>query len=118
MRCGDVRIVTKISWKPRGTQDTTGRTLSKITEKKRQNLWRLYEGYRHDPGRWMETPIHLKYINTEFLLSKAKAVTESGAEMEGKAMERPLHLAIHIIYRHQPRNYGWWPEMLTDSSLV
>jgi len=41
--------------------------------------------------------IHLKNINSEFLLSKGNVGTKSGAETEGKAILRLPHLGIHSI---------------------
>jgi len=49
----------------------------------------------------MGTPTHLKNINPEFLLSKGNAGTKSGAETEGKVIQRLPHLGIHPICRHQ-----------------
>jgi len=40
---------------------------------------------------------HLKNFNPEFLLSKENAKTKSGAETEGKAIQRLPHLGIHPI---------------------
>jgi hypothetical protein len=45
----------------------------------------------------MGPPTHLKNINPEFLLAKVNAVTKSGAETEGKAIQRLLHLWLHTI---------------------
>jgi hypothetical protein len=49
----------------------------------------------------MRPPIHLKNINPELLLSKGNAGIKTGADTEGKAIERLPHLGIHPIYRHQ-----------------
>jgi hypothetical protein len=38
---------------------------------------------------------------TKFLLSTGNAGTKSGAETEGKAIQRLTHLGIHSICRHQ-----------------
>ena len=40
----------------------------------------------------MGPPTHLKNINPDFLLSKENAGTRSGAETEGKVMQRLPHL--------------------------
>jgi hypothetical protein len=47
------------------------------------------------PG--MGPPTHLKNINPELLLSKENAGTKSGAETEGKAIQRLPQLWIHTI---------------------
>jgi hypothetical protein len=52
----------------------------------------------------MEPPTQLKNINPEFLLSKENAGTKSGAETEGKAIQKLLHLGIHPICRYQMGN--------------
>jgi hypothetical protein len=49
----------------------------------------------------MGLPTHLKNINPEFLLLKGNTGTKNGAETEGKAIQRLLHLGIHPICRHQ-----------------
>jgi hypothetical protein len=49
----------------------------------------------------MGTCTHLKNINPEFLLSKGNAGTKSGAETEGKVIQRLPHLGIHPIQRLQ-----------------
>jgi hypothetical protein len=40
---------------------------------------------------------HLKNINPEFLLLKGKAGTKSGAETEGKVIQRLPHLETHLV---------------------
>jgi hypothetical protein len=45
----------------------------------------------------MGPSMHLKNINLEFLLSKGNAETKSGAETEGKAIQRLSHQEIHLI---------------------
>jgi hypothetical protein len=40
-------------------------------------------------------PTHLKNINTELFLSKGNEGTKSGAETEGKAIQRLSHPGIH-----------------------
>jgi hypothetical protein len=42
-----------------------------------------------------------KKINPEWFLSKGNAGTKSGAETEGKAIQRLPHIGIHPICRHQ-----------------
>ena len=49
------------------------------------------------PGWGMGPPTHLKNINPEFFLSKGNEGTKSGTETEGKAIQRLLHLGIHVI---------------------
>jgi hypothetical protein len=49
------------------------------------------------PPRGMGPPTHLKNINLKFLLSKENAGKKSGAENEGKAIQRLPHLGIHPI---------------------
>ena len=66
------------------------------------------------PGWGMGPPTHLKNINPELFLSKENSGTKSGAETEGKAIERLSYLEIHPICRHQmqtlllmPRSACW-----------
>jgi hypothetical protein len=49
----------------------------------------------------MGLPTHLKNINSELLLSKGNTETKSGAETEGKAVQRLPHWGIHPICSHQ-----------------
>jgi hypothetical protein len=42
----------------------------------------------------------LKNFNQELLLSKGNTGTKSGAEIEGKAIQRLPDLGIHPIYLH------------------
>jgi hypothetical protein len=49
----------------------------------------------------MELHAHLQIFNPDGLLSKRNTGTECGAETEGKAIQKLLHLGIHPIYRHQ-----------------
>jgi hypothetical protein len=64
----------------------------------------------------MRPQIHLKNINPEFLLSKRIAGTRSGAETEGKAIQRLPHLGIHLP---TPKpDFCWCQGVLTDRSPV
>ena len=56
------------------------------------------------PGLGMEPPTHLKNFNPELLLSKGNTETKSGAETEGKVIQRLLQLGIHPIYSHQTQS--------------
>jgi hypothetical protein len=49
------------------------------------------------PGRGIGPPTHLKIFYPELVLSKGNTGTKSGAETEGKAIQRLSHLAIHPI---------------------
>jgi hypothetical protein len=42
-----------------------------------------------------------KFINLGLILSKGNVGKKSGAETEREAIQRPLHLGIHPICRHQ-----------------
>ena len=54
------------------------------------------------PSGRMGILTHHKNTNPELLLSEGNAGTKSGAETEGKAIQRLLHhLAIHSKYKHQ-----------------
>jgi hypothetical protein len=44
--------------------------------------------------------IGIRSSNPELLLSKGNTGTKSGAETEGKAIQRLPHLGIHPIYSH------------------
>jgi hypothetical protein len=46
----------------------------------------------------MGTLIHLKNTNPECILLKGNARTKSGAETEGKPIQRLTHLGIHLTY--------------------
>ena len=56
------------------------------------------------PSWVMGIPTHLKIFNPELFLSKGNAVTKNGAETEGTAIQRLLHLVIHSICRHQTQS--------------
>ena len=49
----------------------------------------------------MGPPTHHKNFNPEWFLSKENSGTKSRVESEGKAIQRPPHLVIHLICRHQ-----------------
>jgi hypothetical protein len=53
----------------------------------------------------MGPPIHLKNFNPEIFLSKGKIGAKIGTETEAKAIQRPPHLGIHPICRHQIPTY-------------
>jgi hypothetical protein len=62
----------------------------------------------------MGPPTHHKNFNPEWFLSKENSGTKSRVESEGKAIQRPPHLVIHLICRHQtqilmliPRSTCW-----------
>jgi hypothetical protein len=66
------------------------------------------------PGWGMGPPTYLKNFNPELLLSKGNTGTKSGAETEGKAIQRMPHLGLHPICSHQtqtllgmPRSACW-----------
>ena len=44
---------------------------------------------------------HIQNFNPELLLCKGNTGTKSGAETEGKAIQRLPHLGIHPTYSHQ-----------------
>jgi hypothetical protein len=43
------------------------------------------------------------------MLTGGNMETNCGAETEGKAIQRLLHLGIHLIYSHQTRMLLWMP---------
>jgi hypothetical protein len=45
--------------------------------------------------------MQLKIFNPEILLSKGNTEAKIGTEIEGKAIQRPPHLEIYSICRHQ-----------------
>lgn len=54
------------------------------------------------PSEVMGSHTHLKIFNLELFPLKGHTVTkENGAEVEEKAIKRPLHLGIHPKHRHQ-----------------
>ena len=54
----------------------------------------------------MEPHTHLYIFNPELLLSNGNAGAKSGAETEGKAIQRLPHLGIHIPHADtKPRHY-------------
>jgi hypothetical protein len=59
----------------------------------------------------MKPPSHLKTIKSEFLLSKGNAGTKSGAETEGKAIQRLPHLGIQPICRNQTQTLLLMPRV-------
>jgi hypothetical protein len=59
----------------------------------------------------MGPPTHLKNINPELLLFKGNTETNSGAETEGKAIQRLPDLGIHSTCRHQTQTLLLMPKM-------
>jgi hypothetical protein len=66
----------------------------------------------------MGPPTHLKNINPEFFLSKGNEGTKSGAETEGKAIQRLPHLGIHPICKHQTQTLMPRKCLLTDTGIA
>jgi hypothetical protein len=66
----------------------------------------------------MKPSIHLQNVNPELLLSKGNTGEKSGAETEGKAIQKLFHLGIHLMCRHQTQTLLLMPEMLADRSLI
>jgi hypothetical protein len=52
------------------------------------------------------------------ILTGGNKETKCGAEAEGKAIQRQVHLGIHHIHRHQPRHYFRCQEVLADRNLI
>jgi hypothetical protein len=67
----------------------------------------------------MEPPTHPQNFNLELLLSKGNTGTKSGAETEGKVIQRLPHLGIHPTCRHQTqRHYYGCQEVLAGRNLI
>jgi hypothetical protein len=101
---GELGVATRKSQMP-GIQEfprtQQGTTLAEIPKRgeiepgetiSRGSAWPPVEGWNH--------PIHLKNNFLELLLSKGNSRTKSGAETEGKTIQRLSHLGIHPICGH------------------
>ena len=55
------------------------------------------------------------FFNPEMFLSKGNARTKSGAETEGKAIQRLPHLMNHPICRHQTHSVDDKKSLLTEA---
>jgi len=75
----------------------------KLTEipKKEERIYREHiQRLGMAPGIGM-VPTHLKNFNPELLLSKRNEWTKSGAETEGKDIQRLSQLGIYLNCKHQ-----------------
>ena len=101
----EVEVATRKSQMP-GKQEPPrtpwGWCQLKYPAKGRENLLRPYPEVRPSPPleEW-GSPTHLQNFNPELLLSKWNTGTKSGAETEGKAIQRLPHLVIHTTCKHQ-----------------
>jgi hypothetical protein len=66
----------------------------------------------------MGPPTRLKIFNPELFLLKGNTETNSGAETEGKAIQRLPHLWIHPIYSYKTQTLFLMPRSVAERTLI